>query len=158
MKTSLTRSTAIAASLLGLLVLPAFSSRPAAADAPSPVGRWRTYEEDTNELRSIIEITAVDDTLEGKVLKRFPPPGDPTHGICSACKGERKGKPIVGMTILWGLKRDGDGWGGGTIIMPLTGREYSVQMHTEDGGSKLKVHGYIGTPLFGETQTWIRDQ
>jgi uncharacterized protein (DUF2147 family) len=151
------RSNAIVLSSLGLLVLLGISSATAAADEPSPIGRWRTYDPDSNELRSIIEITLAGDALEGKVVKRFPPPGDPIHGICSACPGERKDKPIVGMTIFWGLKRDGDGWGGGTIIQPRTGREYSVQMHTEDGGSKLKVHGYIGTPLLGETQTWTRE-
>ena len=145
----------IAKSSLGLLVL--LSSALAWADEPSPVGRWRAFDPDTNELRSIIEITMVGDTLEGKIVKRFPPPGDPLHGVCGACAGERKDKPIVGMTVLWGLKRDGDGWGGGTIVQPRSGKEYSLQMHTEAGGSKLKVRGYIGAPLLGETQIWTRE-
>jgi uncharacterized protein (DUF2147 family) len=27
-----------------------------------------------------------------------------------------------------------------------------------EGGKKLEIRGYIGTPLLGRTQTWIRVQ
>jgi hypothetical protein len=47
----------------------------------SPIGRWQTIDENTHELRSVIEIAAVGDEPQGKVVKRFPPPGDPTHGM-----------------------------------------------------------------------------
>jgi uncharacterized protein (DUF2147 family) len=146
--------------MMSLLVLPAALGlliAPAAADELSPVGRWRTYDSETNELRSVVEITAVGDTLEAKVVKRFPPPGDPTHGICGACRGDHKGKPILGMTVMWGVKRDGDGWDGGTVLQPTTGKEYHVELHLKDGGQRLDVRGYIGSPLFGPTQTWIKD-
>jgi uncharacterized protein (DUF2147 family) len=29
-------------------------------------------------------------------------------------------------------------------------------MHLIDGGKKLSVRGYIGTPMLGRTQTWVR--
>jgi len=87
--------------VLALLVATGMATGPSvAADASSPVGRWRTYDADTKELRNIVEISAVGDTLEGKVVERFPPPNDPTHGVCSACEGARRGKPVLGMTIL----------------------------------------------------------
>ena len=61
-----------------------------AADAPSPVGRWRTYDSETKELRSIVEITVVGDALERKVVERFTPQVAPPQGICSACAGARQ--------------------------------------------------------------------
>ena len=73
-----------------------------------------------------------------------------------SCEGERKGKPVLGMTILWGVKPDGSDWSGGNILQPRTGRAYSVKLHLEDRGQKLEVRGYIGSPLFGETQIWTR--
>jgi uncharacterized protein (DUF2147 family) len=126
-------------------------------ESPSPVGRWQTFDPGTHELRSIVEITAVGDELEGKVIKRFPPPGDPTHGICSACPGGRKNQPILGMTILWHLQKRGDGWGDGTIIDPTTGKTYSLEAHLTAGGKELLLRGYVGMPLFGQTRTWVRD-
>jgi len=56
------------------------------------------------------------------------------------------------------VKRDGDGWGGGTILQPSSGKEYSVRLHLADSGRKLAVRGYVGSPLFGQTQTWTRDE
>jgi len=122
----------------------------------SPVGQ--TFDPATHELRSIVEITAVGDELQGKVIKRFPPPGDPTHGICSACPGELRNQPILGMTVLWHLRRQGDGWGDGTIIDPTTGKTYSLEAHLTEGGKELRLRGYAGTPLFGQTRTWVRDR
>jgi len=31
-----------------------------------------------------------------------------------------------------------------------------VRLKTVDAGKKLEVRGYIGTPLLGRTQTWLR--
>jgi uncharacterized protein (DUF2147 family) len=31
-------------------------------------------------------------------------------------------------------------------------------MHTEDGGQKLVVRGYMGISLLGRSQTWVRQQ
>ena len=41
---------------------------------------------------------------------------------------------------------------------PSTGKVYKVQLTPIEGGKKLEVRGYIGAPLFGRTQTWIRVQ
>jgi uncharacterized protein (DUF2147 family) len=129
----------------------------ARADVNSPVGRWRTYEAGTNELRSIVEITQVGGEMQGKVVERFPPPGDPTGGLCVNCQGDLKNKPVLGMIILWGVKREGDGWGGGTILAPQSGNTFSVKLQLEDQGRKLQVRAFVGSPMFGQTQSWLRD-
>lgn len=123
----------------------------------SPIGRWQTFDPNTQELRSIVEIPEVGNELQGKVIKRFPPPGDPTHGICSACSGELKNQPILGMTVLWHLQKQGDGWGDGTIIDPATGKTYRPEAHLTEDGKKLLLRGYVGISLFGQTRTWVRD-
>jgi hypothetical protein len=53
--------------------------------------------------------------------------------------------------------RDDKGlWDGGEILDPKNGKVYKVRLKPIDGGKKLEVRGYIGAPLFGRTQTWIR--
>ena len=46
--------------------------------------------------------------------------------------------------------------GGGEILDPNNGKVYKVRLKPADGGKKLDVRGYIGAPLLGRTQTWIR--
>lgn len=62
------------------------------------------------------------------------------------------------MEIMRGVKRgDGDNlWDGGTILDAAEGKVYKVRLQTADGGKKLEVRGYIGMPMLGRTQTWIR--
>ena len=147
----------LAAALLAFgLAFPA-GTHSALADMPSPVGKWKTYDDKTHELRSVVEIVQVGDELQGKVVQRFPPPGDPLHGICGACDGPRKNQPILGMTILWGVKHEGDDWTDGSILDPIAGKVYNVRLKLEDGGQSLSVHGYVGISLLGRTVLWTRE-
>ena len=71
----------------------------------------------------------------------------------------RKDQPVQGMVILRDIKQDALDkglWVGGDILDPNDGKVYKVQLKPVDGGKKLDVRGYIGTPLLGRTQTWIR--
>jgi uncharacterized protein (DUF2147 family) len=67
----------------------------------------------------------------------------------------RKGKPVIGMTILTGLKPDGDNvYAGGTILDPANGKTYNAKVTVIEGGKKLEMRGSV---LFiGRTQTWVR--
>ncbi|MEX1827741.1 DUF2147 domain-containing protein [Luteibacter sp. CQ10] len=128
---------------------------PALASTDSPVGKWKTIDDSTHEVKSIVEITDNGGVLEGKVLQVLKSEHGP-HPTCDKCEGERKGKPIEGMTIMWGLKKDGDEWSGGQILDPAKGKIYKVTLKLEDGGKKLDVHGYIGFSLIGRSQEWVR--
>ncbi|SEM18357.1 Uncharacterized conserved protein, DUF2147 family [Luteibacter sp. UNCMF331Sha3.1] len=130
---------------------------PALADNASPVGKWKTIDDKTNETKSIVEITENNGLLEGKVLQVLKSDHGP-HPVCSECSGERKNKPIEGMTIMWGLKKDGDEWSGGQILDPAKGKIYKVNLKLVDGGRKLDVHGYIGFSLMGRSQEWVRTE
>ncbi len=86
-----------------------------ATAAGSPAGTWRSIDDKTKAERSIIRITEENGELKGVVEKIFDQPGDDPAHLCKECKDERKDKPVVGMTILWGLKKEGGAWTGGEI-------------------------------------------
>jgi uncharacterized protein (DUF2147 family) len=90
----------------------------------------------------------------GTVVRIFD--ADAPNPACERCEGALKDKPVLGMTILRGLRRDGDGFRGGTILDPDEGRVYRCSAALLDRGRRLEVRGYVGLPLFGRTQTWIR--
>jgi uncharacterized protein (DUF2147 family) len=62
------------------------------------------------------------------------------------------------MTILWGLKKQGDEYQGGEILDPENGKIYRARMRLVDDGKKLDVRGFIGFSLFGRSQIWLREE
>lgn len=130
-----------------------------ATDPASPVGRWRTIDDDTKSERSIVEVTKVGDELQGRVLRIFYRPDEKPDPVCDLCEGARKDQPVIGMTFLWGLKPDGgNDWAGGAILDPKNGKIYNAKLSLTEAGSQLRVRGYIGTPLLGRTQIWHREK
>ena len=85
-------------------------------------------------------------------------PDDDPENLCRKCEGARKDQPVIGMTILWGLKKDGDQFSGGEILDPKNGKVYRAKMKLVDNGAKLEVRGFIGVSLFGRSQTWVRQE
>ncbi len=125
-----------------------------ATSANSPVGTWKTIDDETGKEKSLVSITQEDGILSGKVVEIFNLKiADP---ICIACKGEKENQPIKGMEIIWGVKQKGDYWSGGKILDPAKGKTYKVKLELKEQGKVLKVRGYIGTPALGRTQEWHR--
>lgn len=113
-------------------------------------GKWKTIDDETKQAKSIVEIYKKSDgKYYGKVSQLLIKPADPN---CTACKDDRKGKPILGMEIIRGLKKDDNEFTGGTITDPKTGKTYKCTITRE--GDQLNVRGYIGLSLIGRTQTW----
>jgi hypothetical protein len=105
-----------------------------------------------------VRIDLVDNKLHGTVVKLFREPGENPEPLCDGCKDYRKDKPVLGMTIMSGLKKSSSaGWEGGEIIDPADGSVYKVKVELKPDGKALDVRGYIGLPLIGRTQTWVRD-
>ena len=145
----------VAAAML-IAALPATAQSSQTAALSSPVGVWKTISDKTHKPASLVKIWIENGQLKGKVLKVLNSDKGP-HPICDQCEGERHNKPVVGMTIIWGMQKDGDEWDGGTILDPKTGKTYKCSIELVDGGMKLKVRGYIGFSLFGRTQVWLRE-
>jgi len=121
----------------------------------SPVGLWRTIDDDTKAVFQTICIVDNAGVLSGKVEKINDP--EKAKAVCEKCSDERKNQPVLGMTILRNVKAAGDGvWEGGDILDPNNGKLYKVRLRPVDGGKQLEVRGYIGMPMLGRTQTWIR--
>lgn len=123
----------------------------------SPVGLWRTIDDNTKEARSHVRITETNGTLSGVVEKILNPAR--VDRVCDQCTDERKGQKIQGMTILRNIKHNASNkeiWDGGDILDTDSGKLYKVRLKPIDGGKQLEVRGFIGAPLLGRTQTWIR--
>jgi uncharacterized protein (DUF2147 family) len=123
----------------------------------SPVGYWKTIDDVSGRPKSIVQIWKTENqVLMGKVVKIFPKEGTAQNKVCNACKGDLHGKPIVGLVIISGLKAAQKQWDSGKILDPENGKSYSCSLRLNDTGKKLNVHGYIGIPLLGRSQTWER--
>ncbi len=120
--------------------------------AQSVIGTWKNIDDNDGKEKSIIEITERNGKLYGKVVKLL---AGATATHCTECDGDRKNKPITGMEILWGLKKDGTAYVDGEILDPKTGKIYDCDVKL-DGPNKLKVRGYLGFSLIGRTQYWYR--
>ena len=125
----------------------------------TPVGTWHSIDDKTGEAKAEIQIVDKDGSLSGRVVKSLR--NDPNaKKTCDDCKDDRKGKDIIGMEIIRGVKPDASGenlWAsGGKILDPENGKEYTVKMVPQEGGKKLQVRGYIGP--FYRTQVWLRAQ
>ncbi len=116
------------------------------ADLSSAVGCYKTKDDKTGKIKSIVQIYKSGATLQGKIIRLTENP----TAKCTECKGYRKNKPIQGMVILWGVKKLDTK--SGTILDPASGKTYTLKIWR--AGNTLKVRGYIG--FFYRTQTWYK--
>jgi uncharacterized protein (DUF2147 family) len=128
--------------------------------AQSPVGVWKTIDDETNQAQSHVEIYKQDGKLYGKIVKLYRSDGDTL--TCYECDPDdpRYGKPLMGMVILEGLAKDDERtWEDGDIMDPEKGETYDCYIEMESA-DKLKVRGFISTWLtgstLGRTQYWYR--
>jgi uncharacterized protein (DUF2147 family) len=140
---------ALTAVALSLASLSAFAQM-------SPVGLWKTIDDDTKKEKSLVRITESNGVYSGKIEK-FLDPATKADAVCDKCTDERKDKPLLGMTILRNLKQNADDktvYDGGDIVDPNNGKVYRSRLKPVEDGKKLEMRGYIGP--FYRTQIWIR--
>ena len=137
------------------LTIAAIVVHTAALAQATPVGLWKTIDDETKTEKSLVRVVDNGGVLSGKIEKLLDPAKQ--NDVCDKCSDERKGKPIVGLDIIRNAKLDGDDksvWTGGEILDPNNGKTYRLRLKPHDGGKTLEVRGYIG-PFF-RNQTWIR--
>lgn len=144
--------------VIGLALLAALLSPAVWADDSSPAGLWKNIDDVSGKPRALIRITESNGTLQGRIEKVFPGPNDNQNPKCEKCEGANKDAPVVGLVMLSGLKKDGDEFVGGQILDPDNGKTYRSKVRLTDGGKKLEVRGYIGVPMLGRSQTWVRQE
>jgi len=121
--------------------------------AQSIVGKWKTFDDQTGDAKSIVEISEKGGKYQGKVIEILNPAKKDSK--CDKCPGTDKGKPIEGLVIIRNLTKKGEEYTGGTIIDPQSGKEYKCSIKP-NGATKLEVRGYVGISLIGRTQTWTK--
>jgi uncharacterized protein (DUF2147 family) len=120
----------------------------------SPIGKWKTIDDTTGEARSIINIWEKDGEIFGSIESLFRKPHENPNPLCTKCDGDLRNKPVIGLTILRNLKQDENEWNGGTVLDPEDGNTYKCKIEVVEGGTKLKVRGFIAVSLLGRTQYW----
>jgi uncharacterized protein (DUF2147 family) len=125
-----------------------------AAAQSSPVGLWKTIDDETKQEKSLVRISETGGVLGGRIEKLLDPAKQ--DAVCDKCTDARKDQPVAGMSILEGVKKHADEpyWDGGHILDPNNGKTYRVRLTPKDGGKALEVRGYIGP--FYRNQTWLR--
>jgi uncharacterized protein (DUF2147 family) len=118
----------------------------------TPVGLWKTVDDHTGQDKSLVRISESAGILSGRIEKLLHP--SKPNPLCDKCSDSRQGKPMLGLSIIEGLRQHGDVWEDGTILDPDNGKIYTVRLKPLEGGKTLQVRGYIG-PFF-RTQTWSR--
>jgi uncharacterized protein (DUF2147 family) len=138
-----------------ITVIAAFALHASAFAQATPVGLWKTIDDETKQEKSLVRITDAGGALSGKVEKIADPAKQDSK--CGECSDERKDKPVIGMVIIRNAKQSADDkeiWDGGDILDPNNGKVYRLRLKPLDGGKTLQVRGYIG-PFF-RNQTWLR--
>ncbi|MCG9733578.1 DUF2147 domain-containing protein [Pseudoalteromonas shioyasakiensis] len=121
--------------------------------ALTPVGLWKTIDEETNEAKSLVRISEQGGVLVGSVEKILNPAKQ--DAICEECKGDKKNQPILGLKIIEGATDAGDGsWQEGEILDPNNGKTYTLKLTPQEQGKVLEVRGYIA--FFYRNQYWQR--
>ncbi len=125
-----------------------------AADASSPIGLWKTFDDKTGSARAIVRVYAENGKLFGRIERSFTPGAE--MRVCELCTDERKNQPIIGLLIIRNMNPADGEYSGGDILDPDNGSVYRCKFHVDDSGTHLVVRGFIGISLLGRTQTWQR--
>jgi len=137
-----------------LIALSLLAAAGAALAQATPVGLWKTIDDETKVEKSLVRITEAGGVLTGKVEKILE--AGKADAKCEKCADERKNQPVQGMTVIRNARADAERhhWEDGDILDPNNGNVYRLRLKPLDGGKRLEVRGYRGP--FYRNQQWVR--
>lgn len=124
-----------------------------ASASMDPAGLWKTHDDKGNPT-GYVRVQEDNGIYTGVIEKGLET--DKEEKYCTACKDERKGQRLIGMTMMKNVKAKGDGYEGTEILDPFSGNTYRVKLSLKEAGKKMEVRGFVGVSLFGRTQVWER--
>lgn len=142
---------------LALLV----AAAPAVAQTLPPeardyLGEWLVSDDPEEPAEAVMRIYEEGGKVHGRIVRSLEPDAPADGSVpCVDCEGEFAGADLREVPLIRDMEWEGDGFGGGRIFDPRSGRDYKCVMELE-GPDRLYVRGYVGIRALGRSQTWER--